>query len=424
MLGWEFPPHISGGLGTACAGIVRSLCARGTQVVLVLPRVHGDEQHGGARLLDGREFRARAPVAEAPARCKSIALDSPLTPYLTPATYASRRASRSMHAALSDETRWEPGEAGFAGGYGGDLFEEVQRYASVVEALCRRVEFDVVHAHDWMTFPAGKAAARSGARPLVAHVHACEFDRSPGGIDVRIRDIEQEALREADRIVCVSEFTARLLESHYEVDRARLRVVHNAVESAPRPFGARESHIPEPIVLFVGRVTFQKGPDYFLEAAARVVRLEPRVKFVLCGAGDQLAASVERAAQLGLARHVHFTGFLDKPELERMFRQAAVYVMPSVSEPFGITPLEAMAHGVPVIVSRQSGVTEVVHSALKVDYWNVEELANKILAVIKRPALAAQLRSQAQTELGSITWDDRACQLNRLYGELCAEASA
>ncbi len=311
----------------------------------------------------------------------------------------------------------------FSGAYGGDLMGEVARYALAVEALSRREAFDVIHAHDWMAVPAGVAAKRASGKKLVLHVHACEHDRSGDRPDTRVQGIEQLGLDEADIVVCVSHYTANVLKRFYRVDEAKLRVVHNALtQREQREKVHVEKILDEPIVLFLGRITAQKGPEYFLEAAARVARVRPDVKFVIAGSGDQLGKTIELAASLGLARNTHFTGFLTGADVERMYAMADVYVMPSVSEPFGIAPLEAMALDVPVIVSRQSGVSEVLRSALKVDYWDVQGIAEKILAVLAYPGLSEQLEEEGRAEAQGMRWDVPAVKLKDLYASLAGSA--
>ncbi|MBI5432813.1 MAG: glycosyltransferase family 4 protein [Planctomycetes bacterium] len=347
----------------------------------------------------------------------------------------ARRAVQELQAAL-----FEPGVASasvdtsrieavlareeklsFSGFYGPDLMAEVARYALVVGEVARHEPFDVVHAHDWMTYPAGIVAARISGKPLVVHMHACEYDRSGEHVNERVRALEQLGLGAADRVICVSHYTANTLRTRYQVDPDRLRVVHNAVTHKDQVEGWHwEKHMPEPIVLFLGRVTFQKGPDYFLEAAARVVKVEPRVKFVMSGSGDMLPKMIERSARLGLARHIHFTGFLKGDDVERMYAMADIYVMPSVSEPFGISPLEAMALDVPVILSRQSGVSEILRNALKVDFWDVQDMANKILALIRYPSLARQLTEEGRDELSTFRWDVRGKLVREVYEEVVA----
>jgi glycosyltransferase involved in cell wall biosynthesis len=514
-LGWEFPPHISGGLGTACHGLTMGLAHHGVQILMVVPRAHGDEDARFVQVLganqvpvavrSARRARPRRGSArhgsrgDSPADAESdtgelgggapdagasdldaggaaelgesdpaaralelLAVDSPLRPYLTAHGYGrallelgsddesarageapsaeevrgglaallARHAPRALELAAgaghgrrgeprSDTGAWRALE--FSGRYGADLFAEVARYALVVGEIARRERFDLVHAHDWMTFPAALVAKAVSGRPLVIHVHACEYDRSGEAIDGRIRDLEQAGLDGADRIACVSHYTAGMLRRHYRVDRAKLRVVHNAVTHREQLEAWHHAKsIPEPIVLFLGRITFQKGPDYFLEAARRVVEIQPRVKFVMSGSGDMLPSMIERAARLGLARHVHFTGFLRNKDVERMYAMADIYVMPSVSEPFGISPLEAMALDVPVVVSRQSGVAEVLKNALKFDFWDVDDLANKILALLSYPALARHLSEEGQSEVRRLRWEHQGRVLLDVYRELVA----
>ncbi|MBK7874145.1 MAG: glycosyltransferase family 4 protein [Planctomycetes bacterium] len=307
----------------------------------------------------------------------------------------------------------------FSGAYGPDLHAEVARYALSVAQIAREHAFDVIHAHDWMTVPAALAAKKVSGKPLVLHVHACEYDRSGENPNTVVRDIEQLGLDGADRVVCVSHYTAGILQKKYKVDEAKVRVVHNAVTHKEQLERIHvEKAIDEPIVLFLGRITYQKGPDYFLEAAARVVKVKPKVKFVVSGSGDMLPAMIERAARLGLSRHVHFTGFLKGAEVERMYAMADIYVMPSVSEPFGISPLEAMALDVPVIVSRQSSVSEVLKNALKVDFWDVQDLANKILALLQYPALHEQLSQEGLEEVKRLRWETPAALVKDVYAEL------
>lgn len=493
MLGWEFPPHISGGLGTACHGLTGGLAHHGVEVTFVIPRSYGDEdaEHlsviGCNEIVSSRTGRGRTEkrgdrtssselrtetellaetleVAEAleaeaaqdePGAPHVLAVDSPLQPYLTPETYRerldqlrregklaagplpltqeARRSLAELRRVLSELT-WGEGPVQAAewtlkwqerfelsGAYGPDLMAEVARYAVAIGELSMRQDFDVIHAHDWMTAPAAVVASRLTGKPFVFHVHASEYDRSGESVNQEIRDLELLGIRHADRIICVSHYTASLIKRRYGANADRIRVVHNAVthrEQRERFDGAKA--IEEPIVLFLGRVTFQKGPDYFLEAAARVLEIEPKVKFVMSGSGDMLPRMVERAAELGIARQVHFTGFLRGKDVERMYAMADLYVMPSVSEPFGISPLEAIALDCPVVLSRQSGVSEVLTNALKVDFWDVDDLANKILALIRYPALTEQLTEEGRTEIQRLRWEASAQLVLGVYRELAS----
>jgi len=432
MLGWEFPPHISGGLGTACLGITRGLAHHGVEVTLVLPRAFGDEPTDSARIVGCSLADTQGGDGPSPdALIRILGVDSALSPYLDEATYrervrafARRPASPPETAATSDAARrvTVAGGAPTLGGlYGPNLLAEVARYADVVRELSTRETFDVIHAHDWMTYPAGIAAAKASGKPLVAHVHASEFDRCGEHGNPAIVALERRGLAAADRVVCVSHYTADVVARRYRVPRHKIRVVHNAIlpGEAPPPRAPRRS-LDEAVVLFLGRVTYQKGPAYFLEAAAKVVKVLPRARFVIAGSGDLLPSIVERTASLGLARHVRFTGFLSGGDVERMYRAADVYVMPSVSEPFGIAPLEAMALDVPVIVTRKSGVAEVLKSALKVDFGDVADLADKIVAVLTRPALRASLVAEGRRELAEMRWERRAERLIGVYEEAAA----
>lgn len=481
MFGWEFPPHISGGLGTACFGLTQGLSHHGVQVIFVVPRAFGDEDARFVTVLGAndvpvlgvaeelRRFTTGTAVKERAKRTtrasrtakvseeawthassivELLAIESPLTPYLTEVEYLHRLAELETKGSklrlevlealeeILNAPRIRESKKGaevvarrlvarsplsFSGGYGPSLYSEVARFALVAAEIARTREFDVVHCHDWMTLPAGLAASRVAGKPLVLHVHASEYDRSGENVNERVRDLEQLGFDVADRIVCVSHYTAGVIQRRYRVDPAKIRVVHNAVTHKEQVdiLHVRRT-IEEPIVLFLGRVTFQKGPDYFLEAAARVVKIEPRVKFVMSGSGDMLSVMIERAAKLGLARHVHFTGFLKGEEVERMYAMADIYVMPSVSEPFGITPLEAMALDTPVILSRQSGVSEILRNALKVDFWDVDDIANKILALIRYPALVEQLTTEGREEVQALRWDIPAGSVRDVYREVLA----
>jgi len=381
MLGWEYPPHVTGGLAVACQGLARGLVAQGVEVTFVAPQPEAARDDEGARVL-GRSGAASA--------------------------YARPDEGRPR-------SRLDAGPA-----YAGDLFAAVERFAERALALAARERFELVHAHDWMSWPAGLAVARAHGVPLVAHVHSLESDRSPRGADARIAALERAALHAAARVVCVSAFTAGEVAARYGVPRERLAVVHNAVERRAPPPAPRAPDPRTPLVLFLGRVTDQKGPEVFLEAAARVLTLAPDVRFVVCGTGDRLGPAVERAAELGIARRVRFTGFLERAEVERMLGLADVFVLPSRSEPFGIAPLEAAAAGVPVIVSRQSGVSEVLAGALKFDAWDVEGLADRILAVLRRPALRAILAQRAAQDLAGLSWEGRGAGLQRVFEEALA----
>ncbi len=443
MLGWEFPPFISGGLGTACYGLTKALSGTGTDVVFVLPRPVAAPFSGHLRLVDAPAGRptplSSNPAARPAPPTTEFHLDEfehvtfrtvnaqVSDPYVRPDQYRQGYASSNPRrfnpsvphkAAVPVSADQESGTVpeypdglpippsvatpaeGFGGNpYSGDLFAEVQRYAALAAEIARGETFDVVHAHDWMTFPAGLAVAGIKGVPLVVHVHSTEFDRSGLAVDQRIYDIERRGMHGAMKVIAVSYLTKNLVTHHYGIDPGKVEVVYNAIESTAATVLDPEQysiHTDEKIVLFLGRITMQKGPEYFLAAAKRVLDVMDNVKFVMAGSGDMIRRTVEMAATMGIGHKVLFTGFLRGPDVEKVFKMADLYVMPSVSEPFGIAPLEAMSHDVPVIISKQSGVSEVLSHALKVDFWDVNEMANKIVAVLRHPPLASTLRHPRQ----------------------------
>ena len=315
-----------------------------------------------------------------------------LTPYMTSEEYQSKYLFNRKQQDTSKDL------------YGHDLFEEIHRYAARVQVIAQTENFDIIHAHDWMTYPAGIEAQKITGKPLVVHIHATSFDRAGGqGINQYVYDIEKTGFNEANKILAVSNYTKNLLVKHYGINPDKIRVVHNAVEFAEVQHHKIEKD--DKIVLFLGRITIQKGPDYFLEAAKKVLDMDKKVKFIFAGSGDMEARMIERTAELGIANKVLFAGFLKGEDVNKAYQMADVYVMPSVSEPFGITPLEAMKVGTPVIISKQSGVSEVVHHVLKVDFWDVNDMANKIMAILHYKSLTKEIKRHGTIEVNKFNWN-------------------
>jgi glycogen(starch) synthase len=400
MFGWEFPPYISGGLGTACFGMTRALVERGHRVTFVVPSLPGSDRPSHVALVAASDFHA-GPGKASPAGLTVNRVDSPLTAYMAPEQYG---------ALLEGSLLASPGP------YGPDLFDEVRRYGEAAGSIARRYPFDVIHAHEWLSVHAALQARQESGRPFIFHVHALEFDRSGGIVNPHICAIEQLGLAEADHVITVSHYTKGMIVERYGIDAGKVTVVHNAVSrgEAARTYSVAKQP-GEKIVLFLGRITHQKGPGYFVEAASKVLRVLPDVTFVMAGSGDLMPQMVERVAELGMGSRFLFTGFLRGAEVERMYAASDLYVMPSVSEPFGIAPLEAMLYDVPVIITRQSGVSEVLHHALTVDSWDVDELANKICAALTYDALTREMIEQGREELKAITWDRAAKQIEEVY---------
>lgn len=438
MLGWEFPPFISGGLGTACFGLTRALDRLGVEVLFVLPRAVASDAATHVQILSPASVAARglsvsqsAGVGGMFAHTQFRAVPANLTPYARPVADASDDFST---AAPIPGGRLAPGAPqrrrpttttpqaaatppGPGDPYGGDLFAEVRRYADVGGALAGAEDFDIIHAHDWMTYPAGIAAKQQSGKPLVIHVHSTEFDRSGLNVNQPIYDLERAGMHAATRVIAVSHLTRNLILQHYGVCTDKVEVVYNAIDDNG---GANLPPIPpitreEKIVLFLGRITLQKGPEYFLAAAKRVLEVMDNVRFVMAGSGDMTRRMIELAAEMGIGHKVLFTGFLRGDDVRRVFRMADLYVMPSVSEPFGLTPLEALSNDVPVLISKQSGVAEVLTHALKVDFWDVDEMANKIVAVLRHPPLHATLRDHGSIEVRRFSWADAAANCLKVY---------
>jgi glycosyltransferase involved in cell wall biosynthesis len=433
MLGWEFPPHISGGLGTACFGMTRALAGTGTEVIFVLPRLRGADSGGHVRLRSASGIRVRHDVMALGSSIRELwedkltirSVDSLLAPYVTPESY-DEYLNRRRREGLAEANQtfcdgWE-GEIELHGGYGHDLMSEVFRYSQAAAAIALQEDFDVIHAHDWMTYPAGMLIKRLTGKALVVHVHATEFDRSGRGVNPEVSRIERMGMEYADIVAAVSHFTNNIVQTKYGIPAEKTRVVHNAVarSDVQDQYVVAPEQRNEKRVLFLGRVTFQKGPDYFIEAAKLVLDLMPNVRFFMAGSGDMLPRIIRRAGQLRIGSRFHFAGFLQGKDVDRIFAISDLYVMPSVSEPFGITPLEAMLYDVPVLLSKQSGVSEVLQHALKVDFWDTREMADKICAVLSYPRLAEVMVKNCREEMRNIRWSNAADLLNTLYRELCA----
>ena len=399
MFGWEFPPLLTGGLGTACFGITKGLVDHDVAVTFVMPYLPETvESH--VRLVS-----ATPPSVERAVR-KVIKISSLLSPYITSSSYDEALSEFEQRGGIQAR-----------GLYGTNLYEEVERYARLAARIAAEEDHDIIHAHDWLTFKAALAARSVSGKPVVVHVHATEYDRTGGHCNSHVAAIEREGVHAADHVVTVSGYTKRILIEHYGVPAEKISVVHNAVEHTQREDSGQTHHpfTDKNVVLFLGRLTLQKGPEYFLHAAQRVARHDPRAVFVLAGDGDKVRESMELASHLGISERVFHTGFLKGPDVDRAYRMASVYVMPSVSEPFGITALEAMRNGVPTIISKQSGVSEVVRNALKMDFWDTERLANQILAINRYSVLKESLALGGIEEVQALTWTASAGKLKGIY---------
>ena len=392
MFGWEFPPLSSGGLGTACYGLTKSLSKKGVEITFVLP-YSGDIDADFLKIIPAGNVKIRN-------------ISSFLQPYMSSQEYKKSLGKKPQPKI-----------------YGSTLFEEVARYTLAAEKIAEEEDFDIIHCHDWMTFGAGIRAKKKKGKPLVLHVHATEHDRTGGHqVNQHVYDLERHGIHKADKVIAVSNFTKTKIMDHYGLPSEKIRVVHNAVDFSQHyydeDFGIKKT---DRIVLFLGRITLQKGPDYFVHAAKKVLGHEKNVKFVIAGSGDMEPFIIEKAAELGIADKVLFAGFLNQDDVERAYKMADIYVMPSVSEPFGITALEAMKYKTPSIVSKQSGVSEVVRHCLKVDFWDVDEMSSKIIALLRYKPLHETLKEDGYFEVKRFSWDTPAEKCIQVYNELISK---
>ncbi len=385
MFGWEFPPNNTGGLGTACYGLTKALSQLGVEITLVLPTT--ENVNADFLKLRGANVKVRG-------------IRSSLTPYTTSESYGRQYSNSTL--------------------YGQSLIEEVQRYAKAAEKIALEEDFDVIHCHEWLTFEAGIRAKNATGKPMIAHVHATEFDRTGGnGANYHVYCSEKNGLEQADAVIAVSKYTKEKIIQQYGIESEKIDVVHNAVEKMQSQANF-DSAIKKysKIVLFLGRITLQKGPDYFLYTAKKVLGAEPNVRFVIAGTGDMEPFIINKAIELGIHDKVIFTGFLKGDDIDRIYKMADVYVMPSVSEPFGITALEAIKNGTPVILSKNSGVSELIMHCLKVDFWDINQLANKIIAVLRYKELQELMSANAGKELLKINWKNSAKKCISVYNKV------
>lgn len=497
MLGWEFPPFITGGLGTACFGLTKALDRINVETTFVLPKSTpiegsshvqivspGEDAHSLIKNLpthhtDSSGTHVAGPGTDTPTasleeilgdetetvirkKMKNVSIIEtpfemsanvyetlpPETARIISETGMDIERLRTLAAAgqlpegLSDvdlalfSVLPEAGpphhedidaiheRAATSADYSGNLVKQAEQYARFCTSISRAIDFDVIHAHDWLTYPAGLAVSRISGRPLVVHVHSTEFDRSGEHVNQTVYNIERRGMHGAMRVIAVSHLTKNIVVNRYGVNPNSVNVVWNGVDFEPGSNGAGRIETKDKIVLYFGRITMQKGPEFFIAAAKRVLEVMPDVKFVVAGSGDLAERMIRMAAEMGIGHKVLFTGFLRGKDIERVFSLADLYVMPSISEPFGIAPLEAMSHDVPVLISKNSGVSEVLTHALKCDFWDVDDMANKIVAVLRHSPLSRALRDGGRFELRRITWDGAARKCEEIYEQLVATSQS
>jgi glycosyltransferase involved in cell wall biosynthesis len=419
MFGWEFPPHITGGLGTASYGLTKGMATLDDlEVIFVVPKAWGDEDQTMVRLVGANQV----PVAYKKVFYKGfkrpverIEVSSKIVPYTDPDDFWKLVKSEVSGYNFYVKTN-SKGKVDFSGKYDSSLMDEIYKYSVVAAVIADENEFDIIHAHDWLAYPAGIAAMEVSGKPLVIHVHATDFDRSGGSVNPDVYRIEKNGMDAASKIITVSNLTRDIVINRYNIDPAKVETVYNAVE----PVTIEESCIlkkgfDEKVVTFLGRITMQKGPEYFIEAAYKVLQVMNNVRFVMAGSGDMMERMMRRAAALKITDRFHFTGFLKGADVFTMLDMSDVYIMPSVSEPFGISPLEAMQSNVPVIISKQSGVAEILTHAVKTDFWDIDAMADAIYGILNYPALAHMFIKNGKEEVIRLKWDNSARHVRDIY---------
>ncbi len=408
MFGWEFPPHILGGLGTASYGMTKGMAEQeDLDITFVIPKPHGDEDQSFLKIIG---------ACNVPVVWKENSWE-----------HVNNRIGNLMHP---DEYFWlrngikydfsriytnDLGCIDFSGRYPDNLIEEICNYEAVASVLAHQLEFDVIHSHDWLTYKAGAFAKQISGKPLVIHVHATDFDRSRGKVNPTVYEIEKAGMDIADHIMTVSDLTRNTVINQYHQDPRKVTTVHNAVEPLPNVEKFVKRPNKEKVVTFLGRITMQKGPEYFVEAASQVLQRTNNVRFVMAGSGDMMEAMINLVAKRGIADKFHFPGFLRGEQVHEMLAQSDVYIMPSVSEPFGISPLEAMQVGAPSIISYQSGCAEILDNVIKTDYWDIDAMADAIYGIVTYPAMYKSLRERGLEEVNNIKWYDAGLKVRRIY---------
>jgi len=424
MFGWEFPPHISGGLGTACFGLTKGLAKHGVDVLFVVPKAYGDEDQQAVRLVNASDVTfdlTDKEYKEFWSRVKYMEISSNIIPYVAPEEFEKviekkKKESQEFTSKVFSR-KYE-----FSGVYGPNLMEEVSRYALIASAVAQKEDYDIIHAHDWLTYPAGIAAKKASGKPLVVHIHATEFDRTGENYNDIVYGIEKEGMEAADMVIAVSNLTRNTVINRYGIDPEKVVTVYNAVEPVEtKKKETIKKNVKEKVVTFLGRITFQKGPEYFIEAAHKILQKDRNIRFVMAGSGDLLNKMIERVAALKIADRFHFTGFLKGEAVNRMFALSDVFVMPSVSEPFGIVPLEAMRINVPVVISKQSGVSEILQHALKIDFWDVDAMADSIYGLCNYNALSETFKKYGKEEVENLKWENAALNVKKVYEKFIPE---
>ena len=413
MFGWEFPPHILGGLGTASYGLTKGMSQQDDlEITFCIPKPWGDEDQSFLRIIG---------MNSTPVVWKNVGWDyvkGRVGSYMDPQLFYDLRDH--IYADFNYLNTNDLGCIEFSGRYPDNLHEEINNYSIVAGVVARQQEFDIIHSHDWLTYPAGIHAKQVSGKPLVIHVHATDFDRSRGNVNPTVYAIEKNGMDNADHIMCVSELTRQTVIHKYFQDPKKVSTVHNAVSPLSQEIQdiVPQKNPSEKVVTFLGRITMQKGPEYFVEAAAMVLHRTRNVRFVMAGSGDMMDQMIRLVAERGIADRFHFPGFMKGKQVYEVYKNSDVFVMPSVSEPFGIAPLEAMQCGTPSIISKQSGCGEILDKVIKTDYWDIHAMADAIYSICINPSLFHYLQEEGKKEVDGITWEKVGLRIRALYEDV------
>ena len=413
MFGWEFPPHILGGLGTASYGLTRGMAMQpDMDITFCIPKPWGDEDQSFLKIIG---------VCNVPIVWRDVDMEhvkNRLSKFMDPQKYFEYRDH--IYADFSYRHVNDLGCMEFSGRYPDNLLEEINNYSIVAGVIARTEQYDIIHAHDWLTYPAGIHEKQVSGKPLVIHVHATDFDRSRGNVNPTVYAIEKNGMDHADHIMCVSELTRQTVIHKYFQDPKKVSTVHNAVSPLSQEIQdiVPNKNPKEKVVTFLGRITMQKGPEYFVEAAAMVLQRTRNVRFVMAGSGDMMDQMIRLAAERGIADRFHFPGFMKGKQVYEVLKASDVYIMPSVSEPFGISPLEAMQCSVPSIISKQSGCAEILEKCIKTDYWDIHAMADAIYSICTYPAMYEYLRDEGKKEVDEIKWENVGYKVRGIYDEV------
>ncbi len=416
MFGWEFPPHILGGLGTASYGLTKGMWECGDMdITFVIPKPWGDEDRSFANIIGA----SQVPVCWRDVNYDYV--ESRIGKVMNPELYF--RLRDHIYADFNYMRTNDLGCIEFSGRYPDNLLEEINNYSIMAGVVARTLDFDIIHSHDWLTYPAGIHAKQVSGKPLVIHVHATDYDRSRGNVNPTVFSIERDGMLNADHIITVSNLTRQTVIEKYGIDPNKVTTVHNAVVPlSDELLNVQVNKPKEKVVTFLGRITMQKGPEYFVEAAAKVLKNNHNVRFVMAGSGDMMDKMINLAAERGISDRFHFPGFQKGKQVYEMLKASDVYIMPSVSEPFGISPLEAMQMGVPSIISKQSGCAEILNNVIKTDYWDIDAMADAINSICSYPAMYETLREDGLAEVAQITWDKAGQKVIDIYNKVLGKA--